>query len=244
MPRLFLISLIIQLALVVHIIKTGRNMTWVFIVLIFPVVGTLAYLIVELLPELTGSRSGVQMRRKLSRLANPDRELKNASRNFAVADTVQNAIALAEECLSKGRYEEARDLYARALRGLHEDDPVLLLGLARAQFGLGDAAGTVATLDLLKEKNPGHTSAEGHLLYAKAKEKAGDTAAAMAEYKALAGYYAGPEPACRLASILKAQGRTDEARELFQKVVNQSAIAGRHYNTIHREWVDMARREI
>jgi hypothetical protein len=30
---------------------------------------------------------------------------------------------------------------------------------------------------------------------------------------------------------------------LFQKVINESRIAGRHYNSIHREWVEMARRE-
>ena len=50
---LFLIlSLIIQVGLIVHIVKTGRGMMWVFIVLFFPLVGALAYFIVEILPEL------------------------------------------------------------------------------------------------------------------------------------------------------------------------------------------------
>mgnify|MGYP005812596291 CR=1 FL=1 len=242
MPLLIL-SLVIQLALVIHILKTGRNMSWVFIVLFFPLVGTLAYVIVELVPEWTGSRTGVTMRRKLSRLANPDRDLKQASQQFAVADTVQNTMALADQCLAKERYAEAAELYQRALRGVHADDPVLLYGLARAKFGMGDAAGTVAALDLLKERNPGHTTPEGHLLYARAREALGDIGAAVEEYESLVGYYPGPEPACRLASILKRQGRDAEARELFQKVLDQSRIAGRHYNSIHKEWVEMARRE-
>lgn len=243
MPYLIL-SLVIQLSLVVHIIRTGRNMTWVFIVLFFPLVGTLAYVIVELLPEWTGSRRGVTVRRRLAKLANPDRGLRQATQNFAVADTVQNTIVLAEECLAKERYAEAAELYQRAMRGVHEDDPVLLLGLARAKFGLGDAAGTVAALDLLKERHPEHTSAEGHLLYARAREALGETGAALIEYESLVGYYSGPEPACRLAAILKRQGRNAEAQQLFQKVINESRIAGRHYNTIHKEWVEMARREV
>lgn len=243
MPFLIL-SLLVQLALVIHIVKTGRNMTWIFVVLFFPLVGTLAYVIVELLPEWTGSRTGVTMRRKLAKLANPHRGLKQATENFAVADTVQNTIALAEQCLAKERYAEAAELYQRALRGVHEDDPVLLLGLARAKSGMGDAAGTVATLDLLRERNPGHSSPEGHLLYARAREALGEVGAAILEYEALVGYYSGPEPACRLAAILQRQGRDAEARELFQKVVNESRIAGRHYNTLHREWVEMARREV
>lgn len=243
MPYLIL-SLVIQLALVVHIIKTGRNMTWVFIVLFFPLVGTLAYLIVELLPEWSNSRSGVTARRKLTRLANPEGSFKNASRNFEVADTAQNAIRLAAEYLEKQQYQQATELYQRALRGIHADDPVLLLGLARARFGLDDATGAVQALDLLKEKNPGHASPEGHLLYARAKERLGDLHAAAHEYEALAGYYSGPEPTCRLAAIYKAQGRTEEARALFQKVVHISRIAGRHYNDLHKDWVAMAQREL
>jgi hypothetical protein len=240
----FILSFIVQVALIVHIIKTGRNTIWVFIVLFGHLIGVVAYVIVELLPEWTNSRSGASMRRRLARLANPDRDLRNASRNFEVADTAQNAMALAEECLVKERYAEARDLYQRALRGVHEDDPVLLLGLARARFGLGDAAGAVETLDLLKQKNPEHTSPEGHLLYARAKEQLGDVAAALHEYEALTGYYAGPEPVCRLAAIYKTQGRTGEARALFQKVLAQSRISGRHYNSLYKEWVEMAKREL
>jgi len=239
-----ILSLVIQLALVVHIIKTGRNMTWVFIVLFFPVIGTLAYLIVELLPEWSNSRSGLTARRRLTRLANPDGNFKAASRNFEVADTAQNALKLAAEYLEKQRYPEAAELYQRALRGIHADDPVLLLGLAHARFGLGDASAAVQALDLLKEKNPAHTSPEGHLLYAKARERLGDLQAAAHEYEALTGYYSGPEPTCRLAAIYKAQGRTEEARTLFQKVVHVSRIAGRHYNDLHKEWVAMAQREL
>ena len=56
---IIVISIIIQLALVVHIMKTGRNTTWVFIVLIFPLIGSLAYCIIELLPELRAPQEGI-----------------------------------------------------------------------------------------------------------------------------------------------------------------------------------------
>lgn len=239
----FIVSLVIQVALVVHILKTGRNVSWVFIVLFFPLIGSIAYFIVELWPELTHSPTAHSARRKLAGVVNPNKDLQDASRNLAVADTVQNAMALAEECLEKQRYGEARQLYERCLRGVHADDPVALFGLARSQYGLGDFAGVVKTLDLLKERNPDHRSPDGHLLYAKALEQLGSTDAAIHEYDVLTTYYAGPEPACRLGAILKARGKADEARALFQRVVNESAIAGKHYNALHKEWVAMARRE-
>lgn len=239
----FIVSLIIQIGLVVHILKTGRNMTWVFIVLFFPLVGTAAYVIVELLPEWTNSPKAHRARRKLSDVVNPDRNLHEATRNLAVADTVQNAMTLAQECLEKSRFSEARDLFEKCLRGVHADDPHLLLGMAQSQFGLGDFSGTIKTLDELKAKNPGHRSPEGHLLYAKAQENLGNAEAAVHEYQALVKYYAGPEPACRLASIYKARGDTEAARALFRKVIDESQVAGKHYNTLHKEWVALAQRE-
>lgn len=240
---LLIVSIIIEVALVVHIIKTGRNMVWIFLVLFFPLVGSLAYFIVEMLPELMGSRTGLGVRRSIAKSINPHKDLQVATQNYAVADTVQNAMTLANECLSKGHFTEAKELYVRSLNGIHSDDPDLLLGLAKAQFGLGEFEHTVQTLDTLKEKNPEFRSAEGHLLYARALEQRGNTAAAMHEYEALCSYYSGPEPFCRLAQILKANGDEQRANDLFQKVLDESKIAGRHYNAIHKEWILLARRE-
>lgn len=242
MPLLIL-SIIIQVALVVHIIKSGRNTTWVFIVLFFPLIGSLAYFIVELLPELTRSRAGREAGRAIVRTVNPDKDLKVAADRFSVAETAQNGMLLAEAMLEKSRFAEARDLYARFLTGLHADDPRLLLGLARAQFGLGDYAATIASLDRLKAAHPDQRSPEGHLLYARALEEGGNRDGAIEEYEALCGYYPGPEPFCRLGVLLKAKGEADRAKPLFEKVLSEAKIAGRHYNTIHKEWVAIARRE-
>ncbi|WP_428312506.1 tetratricopeptide repeat protein [Hydrocarboniphaga sp.] len=240
----FILSLIIQVGLVVHVLKTGRNMSWIFILLFFPLVGTLAYLIVELLPEFSNSRGAHQARRQLSKTINPDRELRQATQQLAVADTVKNAIALAEQYLQKQRYGEARDLYQRYLKGIHADDPQLMTGLAQAQFGLGEYQAALDTLERFKEKHPQLRSADAHLIYARSQHELGNTDAAIHEYEALRGYFPGPEPTCRLATLLKASGQPDAARELFQKIVDESRVAGSHYNRINQHWVAMARREL
>lgn len=240
----FIVSILVQLTLVVHIIKSGRPMTWVFIVMFFPLVGSLAYMILELLPEWNNSPAARNVRRKLDQKLNPDRAFNAASLNLDVADTVQNAMALAEECMLKGRYREARELYQRSLRGIHADDPELLMGLARAQFGEQDYPATLATLDLFKQHHPKKTSADGHLLYARALEGAGQLEAAIEEYEALVRYYPGPEPACRLALICKARGASQRATSLLEQVVKQSRIGGRHYQQLHGEWVALAQREL
>lgn len=239
----FILSLIIQVALVVHVLKTGRNVSWVFILLFAPVIGAIAYFIVELLPGLQNSRAAHNARRRMADTVNPHRHLQAATQNLAVADTVQNAMILADQCLAKGRFGEAKELYERSLKGIHADDPVLLLGLARACFGLGELQQTLDALDRLKEKNPSHRSAEGHLLYARALEQLQRRDEAIHEYETLSAYYPGPEPVCRLGLMLKAGGEQARAAALFKRVVDESRIAGRHYNNLNKEWVQLAQRE-
>lgn len=242
MPIIFL-SIIVQLALVVHIIKTGRNMTWVFIVLFFPLIGSLAYFIIELLPELTNTRGAKSAQRSLAKAIDPDKALREASEQYELARTAQNAMTLARQHLERGNFREARELYQRSLSGVHSDDPDLLIGLAQAHFGLAEYAEVLSTLDTLKTTNPGKTSPEGHLLYARALDELGRSDEAIHEYQVLTTYYAGPEPSCRLATLLKSKGRADEARALFEAVLARSKTAGKHYNTLYREWVALARRE-
>lgn len=241
---IIVISIIIQLALVVHIIKTGRNITWVFIVLFFPLIGGLAYFFIELLPELTNTRAAKSAQRSLAHAVDPDKALREATAQYELAATAQNALTLAQQHLQRGNFSEAKALFTRSLSGVHNDDPDLLLGLAAAHFGLHEYAETLASLDTLKRVSPGKTSQEGHLLYARALEELGRVVEAIHEYEALIGYCAGPEPSCRLGALLKAQGRTAEARALFEAVVARSKTAGKHYNTLYREWVAQARREI
>jgi len=242
MPFL-VVSVLIQLGLIVHVLKTGRNMIWVFVLLFAPFIGGLAYLIVELLPEFMNSRGARRAKRSIANTIDPQRDLRNASKQFAVADTVQNTLVLANQYLERSQFKEAAEHFARCLHGLYADDADILFGLAKAQFGLKDYAGVIGTLDRLKAANPKARTADAHLLYARAHEESGAVDAARGEYEALASYYPGPEPRCRLALILKARGDAEAAHKLFQEVLREADVAGRHYNEVYREWVALARRE-
>src|SRR5207302_1935924 len=114
---LLILSLLVQAAFIVHVIKTGRNQLWIWVLII---------------PGL-------------------------------------------------------------ALTGLYEHDPNLMLGLAQAQFGKGEASAARATLDELIRHNPDFRSPTGHLLYARALEAEGNVPKALEEYAVLAPSYPGAE---------------------------------------------------
>ena len=242
---LFLIlSLLVQAAFIVHVIKTGRNQLWIWVLIIpgLALAGILAYLVVEILPALFRSRAAQRAGRGLRKAIDPERDLRRYESEVRVADNVASRQRYAEELVRRERYDEAIAQYREALTGLYEHDPNLMLGLAQAQFGKGDASAARATLDELIRHNPDFRSPTGHLLYARALEAEGNVPRALEEYAVLAPSYPGAEASVRYAQLLKAQGRVAEAQKVVRELLEQARIAPGHYRRAQRSWLDAAQR--
>lgn len=235
---------LVQIGLIVHVLRTGRNMYWIFILVIAPGIGGLAYVIAELLPDLMQNRRARTAVRGIRKSLNPGAELQQWQRELERSGSVDAARHLANELVETGRYPEAIQLYENALTGLYIHDPDLMLGLASAQFGNGQFADARATLDLLIGKNPDFKSPDGHLLYARAVEACGDDDKALDEYKAVAAYYAGAEAQLRYGRILERLGNRDAALAEFQEIISNAELAPRHYRKAQREWINEAKNGI
>ena len=57
MSLFFILSILIQVILIIHVIKTGRNTIWIWVLALLSYAGIIAYVAAELLPDLLGSRS-------------------------------------------------------------------------------------------------------------------------------------------------------------------------------------------
>ena len=244
MPALAALVFGLQLLCLAHVMRTGRPCQWLFIILALPLVGCLAYLFVEILPEVRHSRAARQAVRDIGAVIDPERDLRELTERLAAADTVENRAALAEECLRRGRAADAERLFQSSLSGVHATDHLLMLGLARAKFALEDYAGACRTLDDLRAAHPNLECPDGHLLYARAKEQQGEVEQALLEYAALAAYHPGEEARCRLALLLQKIGRVAEARAVFQQVVRSVERASKLYYRAERDWYEVARRNL
>ncbi|MGH8139347.1 MAG: tetratricopeptide repeat protein [Steroidobacteraceae bacterium] len=242
MSGFLLLSIIIQVLLIVHVIKTGRNTIWIWVLALLSIPGAIAYIAVELLPDLFRSRTAQRTARGFRKAMDPTANLRRYENEARITGNVAARQRYAEELSRQGRHDEAITQYGEALTGLYEHDPNLMLGVARAQFGKGDAAAARTTLDALIRFNPDFRSPEGHLLYARALESEGNTAKALEEYKVLAFSYPGAEAAVRYAQLLGSQGRTDEAAKVARELLEQARIAPAHYRRAQRSWLDAARR--
>jgi hypothetical protein len=244
MSGLFVLSLIVQVLLIVHVIKTGRNTMWIW-VLALPYIalpGAIAYIAVEILPDLFRSRTAQRTARGFRKAIDPTADLRRFEDEARVTGNVATRQRYAEELSRQGKHDEAIAQFREALTGLYEHDPNLMLGIARAQFGKGDAVAARATLDDLIRLNPDFKSPEGHLLYARALETEGNTQKALDEYKVLAFSYPGAEAAVRYAQLLKSQGRSEEAQKVASDLLEQARIAPAHYRRAQRTWLDAAQR--
>lgn len=234
---------IIQVVLIVHVIKTGRNFLWIWVLLLLPAgIGGLAYLAVEVLPELFRSRTAQRTARGFKRALDPGAQLRRYENEARVTGNVASRQHYAEELVRHQRYDEAIAQYEQALTGLYEHDPNLMLGLAQAQFAKGEAAAARATLDELIRLNPQFRSPAGHLLYARALEAEGNIPKALEEYRVLAPSYPGAEAAVRYAQLLDAQGRREEAQRVARELLEQARIAPGHYRRAQRAWLEAARK--
>jgi hypothetical protein len=241
---IFFITLLLQVAFVIHVIKTGRNQLWIWVLIIpgIALVGMLAYLFVEILPELFRSRTAQRTARGLRKAMDPERDLRRYENEARIGGNVASRQRYAEELARHARYDEAIGQYRQALTGLYEHDPNLMLGLAQAQFGKGDAAAARSTLDELIRLNPDFRSPAGHLLYARALESEGNVSKALEEYRAVVGSFPGAEAAVRYAQLLKGQGQPEEARKVARELLQQARIAPAHYRRAQREWLEAAER--
>jgi len=241
---MIVLSLLIQAALVVHVIKTGRNTLWVWAIALLPLAGPLAYIAVEILPEFLGGRTARRAKAGMARMMDPNRDLRRASAEVEISGNVDARRRLAEELFDRGQYDGAIDVYTGGLKGVFEHDPTLLQGLARAQFARQDFAAARASLERLTRHNPEFNSADARLLYARALEAQGALDEAEREYAAFAPQYPGAEARLRYGALLKRMGKSDDARRVLKDLLESAELGPPHYRKAQAQWLERARREL
>lgn len=240
----FGLMLLIQGALAIHVLKTGRDTKWILLLIMLPGVGALAYVVLELAPDVLATRQGRQVSKRVANTLNPNKEIKDASLEYERSATVANSVRLAKECVAKGRYTQASELYRQCLTGMNEFDPDILFGLAQSEFAAGNHEEVKSVLDALILKNPDYKNQDAHLLFAMNLGELGLIEEATEEYEALVSYYTGPEPTYRYAMLLKEHGQQSKSQELLQSIIRNTALSPKHYKNMHKQWIDRARREV
>ena len=240
MSPLYILELAVQACLIVHVVRTGRSWLWMAAIGFLPVLGSLVYLSVEVVPELFRGKAA----RRVKRMIDPNKVLRRASAEVEVSGNVDARRRLAEELYGRGQFDAAINSYQGGLTGIFEHDPTLLLGLARAQFANEDSAAARRTLERMMAHNPDFKSTDAQLLYARTLEAQDALEEAERQYAATAADYPGAEARLRYGLLLKRRGKTAEARGVLKDLLDGARLSPAHYRKAQSEWLDRARREL
>jgi hypothetical protein len=239
-----LVILLLDITLVYHASRTGRLQPWAFIILMIPGIGALAYILVELLPEMLSGPGAQQARRRVANKLDPEKLYRELSDQLAATDTIANRATLAAECLKIGRFDEAERHYGHILKLPMGSEPLYALGKAQAEFGRNRPAETIATLDDLQKRWPDFQSADGHLLYARALAEVGRPDEALGEFRAVAAYFPGAEARVRYGLLLDLMGRTAESKVVFTELLIQMKRAPKYLRDAQAEWLSIAEKQL
>ncbi|MCX6952153.1 MAG: hypothetical protein NTV51_08295 [Verrucomicrobia bacterium] len=224
-----------QLGLIVHVLKTGRPYYWVWLLFIAPAIGGIAYVLIELLPDLRapGGGGGFSWKPRAWRI----RELRA---EIEETDTVKLRLALASELLAAGQAEEARTVAEEALHGVFRDDPHTLAAVARYRLEAGRVNEALAALDQITIKADRMLALSVSLLRGRALVLAGRHAEAQAALREIVGTYIGEEPRYFLALSLQQSGAVPEARALWEEIRKRYRRAGRGWRRAEKRWFKLS----
>jgi len=234
---------IVAIYFAVHAVRSRQNMYWLLLLFAFPLLGSVVYFFAIYLPSLRQSRGARVATRAITQLVDPNRVIREARSDFDRAPTVEHRMRLGAALLAAGNAGEALEHYRAAANGPFATDPALLLGLAQAQFAVGDHAAADATLSSLFAASPrARQQPEPALLHARtlAALQAPGTRAAFEQSLACASDAA---PRCLFADWLA--GQTDEAdhqraSNLYAEIAHDATHWPRHAREHNREWLQRA----
>ena len=239
MPIIGGVIILLQLSVVYHAFKTGRPYYWIFVIMAFPVMGCLIYFLVEILPGSRQERGLRKFGHDIAKAVNPDRDMKRHAEELAICGSVENKLKLAEECVERGMFDEAIQLFESAREGQYLHAPDLLYGLARARFFNGEHATARQVLLELQEHAPRYYAQEVGLMAARAAAKSGDRRAALQEIEGLLETFVGLEARYRYAELLYEDGQTKRAQAELERVIDHAKRF--RVSAEERTWAKLAR---
>ncbi|MCC8393524.1 tetratricopeptide repeat protein [Paraburkholderia sp. MMS20-SJTR3] len=237
------LHVLVAIYFAIHAVRTNQGMYWLFILFVFPLLGSVVYLFAVYLPSLRHSRGARAATQAISQFVDPNRALREARADFDRAPTVQHRLRLGDALLAAGNPREALEQFQAAANGPFATDPALLLGLARSQFAIGDYPAANTTLEKLFSVNPQERNqGEPALLYARtlAALNAPGTRAAFEQALTCANDVA---PRCLFADWLAAQADAEDRRHagsLYAEIVQDAKHWPRHAREHNREWLQRA----
>jgi hypothetical protein len=175
---------VLQLLCVIHIIKTHQNTYWIWIVVFVPYIGGIAYLIIELIPNILNADKLDNVKDSFTDLIKPDQKFELIKQKAMYSSTFKNMLDYADALVSRNEPTEALGIYNELNVGAFLNDPELMYRIANALYINEEYEKSLACIESLINANQFLQKKEReNILYLRIIEKLRDDDYVKAEYK-------------------------------------------------------------
>lgn len=195
----------------VHCVRTGQNLTWIWLLIIGGPLGAAIYFVAVMLPDLTGGRTARRVTGAAKKLIDPEGAYKAALARLEETPTTDARMRAAQAAAAIGRWEDAERHWDAAATGRWADDPTILFGHARALIELDRFADALKRLDQLRALGKDGETPQAALAFARAYEGLGRHDEAEEPYRYAADHVPGLEAGARYVAFLAKTGRLNDA---------------------------------
>jgi hypothetical protein len=234
MHLLALLHFAVAIYFAVHAVRTGQGLYWVFILLMFPLLGSLVYALAIWAPEMSQSRGARKAFRNVKHVLQPTRELQEAKRALEQADTLRNRLALGDALAAQKQWPAALEQFEAAL-ARDPEAPDVQARVAEASLWTGGAARALAVTDALLARMPAFRQNDVPLSRARALAALDRRDEARDAFIALLDDTESLEVAAHYAEWLKVWGDFATVRELRDEALRRYERLPKHSQDLHRE---------
>ncbi|WP_431262944.1 tetratricopeptide repeat protein [Roseateles chitinivorans] len=217
------VHVLLALFCAVHVVRNGGQLYWLVILFSFPLLGSLVYLLVFVVPHSRVERSARRAMRAAGRAMDPGRELREARDAFDETPTAQNQMRLATALLEAGEAAQAAERFQACLQGPFFKDLEIRLGAARAFLAAGQAAQSLEHLAAIRAEKPDFRAEAVSLLTARALAALERPVEARAEFETASERFGSVEAWAEYAIWAMGRGDDATAQPLLAKIDKVSA---------------------
>lgn len=224
----------------IHVVRTGREMFWLWLFIIGPLIAPAFYFFAVLVPEWTRGSGARKVGKVARQTLDPERDYRNALRALEDTPTVGARMKVAHAAAALGRWSDAEAQWALASEGGWADDPSILMGHALSLLELGRYADALEKLEKLKALGPEGKTPTVALAFARAYEGLGRNEEADDAYRFAADRVPGLESGGRYVAFMAKTGRREDAEIGFQEIERRLAKIAPPLRPEARVWRDLA----
>jgi len=238
-PSFYAVNIVLLVICIIHCVRTGRSGTWIWIMIVLPIIGSVIYIFAEMFT----SRNMGQVQSGMSGVLNPGGKIRKLENNLKFSDTFNNRMLLADAYLGAGHTDKAITLYESSLTGNFTENEYPIVQLILAYFQQKRYADILPIAKKIYHR-PQFARSKQHIYYAMALSFTGHNAEAEAEFKQMKGKFANFEASYQYGCFLIRSGRKEEAQHLYDEILTEFPHLTPREKRSNREWYNLTKEEM